>query len=414
MSAPCSVVLLTGFLGSGKTTVLRHLLETLPGETEKGGPLRCGVLINEFGKVSIDGPLLREGRAQLPLWEINRGSIFCYCAKGDFLRTLLTDVRHSAPALLLVEASGVADPTDLERDFARPLLSPLYRLVRNICVVDAPRFEETLDLFPLVSKQVLAAHLLLVNKCDLLAPNERERLGRLLRELNPAAALCFTSFAAVTPGCHRVSWNDIFPASGDAPHATGASLPCRGGPENGGEGDDTLPPLPSEEELEILLDRILQDPEGSLGPSELFSQTVYWKSDGGDNSGDNDAAEPKGVLRSGKDLFEKEHSGSDAPEAEQKTPLPEESGKLPRRFERLLRALPADLVRGKGFLRDPAGHFLHYDQTGSSWSVKPYDGPLPPGLGERNCAVFIRRRRDHREIPRLFADVGLEVTDHAL
>lgn len=411
MSAPCSVFLLTGFLGSGKTTVLRHLLETLPGKTEREGPLRCGVLVNEFGKVSIDGPLLRKGRAQVPLWEINRGSIFCYCAKGDFLRTLLTEVRHSAPTLLLVEASGVADPTDLERDFARPILSPLYRLVRNICVVDAPRFEETQDLFPLVSKQVLTAHLLLVNKCDLLSPNERERLGQRLRKLNPAAALRFTSFAAATPGCDLVSWDDLFPAADEAPHATGKRLPFRDEPKNGGENDNALPPLPSEEELEILLDRILQDPEGSLGPSEFFSQTVYWKSD---ESGDNDAAEPEGSVRSGKDLFEKEHSGSDAPDAEQKTPLPEGPGKLPLRFERLLRSLPADLVRGKGFLRDSAGRLLHYDQTGSTWSVKPYDGPLPPGLGERNCAVFIRRRRDHREIPRLFADVGLEVTDHVL
>lgn len=414
MSAPCSVVLLTGFLGSGKTTVLRHLLETFPGETERGGALRCGVLINEFGAVSIDGPLLRKGRAQVPLWEINRGSIFCYCAKGDFLRTLLTEVRHSAPSLLLVEASGIADPTDLERDFARPLLSPLYRLVQNICVVDASRFEETLELFPLVGKQVLAAHLLLVNKCDLLSPNERKRLGQRLRELNPAAALCFTSFVAATPDYHRISWDDLFPASDDAPHAAGANPPCRGKPENGEEDDGTLRLLPSEEELENLLDRILQDPEGSLGPSELFSQTVYWKSDGSDNSDDNNPAESEGTVRSGKDLFEKEHSGNDAPDIASKTPLPEGSGKLPRRFERLLRSLPPDLVRGKGFLRDPAGHFLYYDQTGSSWSVKPYDGPLPPGLGERNCAVFIRRRRDHREIPRLFAAVGLEVTDHAL
>lgn len=66
---------LTGFLGSGKTTALLKLLERLKGS-------RIGVIQNEFGKLGIDGTILRNDDIQMV--EINRGSIFCTCQKLNF------------------------------------------------------------------------------------------------------------------------------------------------------------------------------------------------------------------------------------------------------------------------------------------------------------------------------------------
>lgn len=87
----CKVFLISGFLGSGKTTMLKRLLETVPeGE-------RAAVLMNEFGKAGVDGDVVKKNG--LEIIEISSGSIFCACAKGDFLRgftpySAITNLRY--------------------------------------------------------------------------------------------------------------------------------------------------------------------------------------------------------------------------------------------------------------------------------------------------------------------------------
>ena len=71
--------LLTGFLGSGKTSLLLHLLNHVQGR-------KIGIIQNEFGKLSIDGEILRRGG--FTMVEINRGSIFCSCLKLNFVQAL--------------------------------------------------------------------------------------------------------------------------------------------------------------------------------------------------------------------------------------------------------------------------------------------------------------------------------------
>ena len=77
--ADTKLYVLTGFLGSGKTTVLLKLLEILKGH-------RIGIIQNEFGKLGIDGTILRNDEIQMV--EINRGSIFCSCLKLNFVQAL--------------------------------------------------------------------------------------------------------------------------------------------------------------------------------------------------------------------------------------------------------------------------------------------------------------------------------------
>ena len=95
---------LTGFLGSGKTTALLKLLERLKGS-------RIGVIQNEFGKLGIDGTILRNDDIQMV--EINRGSIFCTCQKLNFVKAL-ADMAQQDFDYLFVESSGWGDPSNVQ------------------------------------------------------------------------------------------------------------------------------------------------------------------------------------------------------------------------------------------------------------------------------------------------------------
>ena len=95
---------LTGFLGSGKTTVLLKLMQVLQGQ-------RIGIIQNEFGKLGIDGTILRNDDIQMV--EINRGSIFCTCQKLNFVNALSDMTQHNFD-YLFVESSGWGDPSNVE------------------------------------------------------------------------------------------------------------------------------------------------------------------------------------------------------------------------------------------------------------------------------------------------------------
>ncbi|MFZ5828630.1 MAG: GTP-binding protein, partial [Planctomycetota bacterium] len=110
---PTDVYLLTGCLGAGKTSALNHLLR----EPALAGR-RVALLVNEFGELGIDGKLVEaEG---VPLYELNRGSLFCACIRHDAVAALKAIALKVDPELLLVEATGLADPADLEQWLLAP------------------------------------------------------------------------------------------------------------------------------------------------------------------------------------------------------------------------------------------------------------------------------------------------------
>lgn len=239
----CGVYLISGFLGSGKTTLLKRLLETVPaGE-------RAAVLMNEFGKAGVDGDVVKKNG--LEIIEISSGSIFCACAKGDFLRGLYTIFRDYKPSILLIEASGVADTTDIKRDLGHGMLHDFYRFRGNICVADAQRFEDWADLFCAVPKQVEAASHVIINKIDLVSPEDLQTVEDHIRELNPGAKMSHAKYG-------DVSW-DMF------------LLPVE---------RETAPSLPNSDEWEKFIEAALNDMEANLAPPDkLASQSVFWEGD---------------------------------------------------------------------------------------------------------------------------------------
>ena len=108
MSNETRVYLITGFLGSGKTTLLNRIIDRFPKDQ------KLTLLVNEFGEIGVDGTLV-EGE-DIDMMEISKGSIFCVCVKTDFIKGLYELNTTVQPDVLLIESTGVANPSDLKKD----------------------------------------------------------------------------------------------------------------------------------------------------------------------------------------------------------------------------------------------------------------------------------------------------------
>lgn len=180
MSEPIPILMITGYLGAGKTTLLNHLL-SLPAIRER----QTALIINEFGTLGIDGELVEAG--DQALFELNKGSIFCSCLKTDFLKTLTIIAEDVQPELLIIEATGVAEPRDLEDFVTSTGLRDRFRIQANLCLVDAPHFIKVAPMMRAAREQVIWADALIINKCDLVTVPELETLGEVLTAYNAQA-----------------------------------------------------------------------------------------------------------------------------------------------------------------------------------------------------------------------------------
>src|SRR5207245_3099066 len=110
---PVPILLVTGFLGAGKTTVVNHLLAHADGR-------RIAAVVNDFGAINIDAELI--AGASEDVVSLRNGCICC-SLQGDLLRTLATLLRREpAPDGVVIEASGVADPIDIMRGLLDPVI----------------------------------------------------------------------------------------------------------------------------------------------------------------------------------------------------------------------------------------------------------------------------------------------------
>lgn len=167
MSVPVLVV--TGFLGSGKTTFINRLLGGDHG-------LRIAAIVNDFGAINIDAALI--GPTADGVIGLKNGCICC-SLQGDLLRTLKR-VLPSAPELIVIEASGVADPAGIIQSLMDPVLRQAARLQTVACTVDAADAAERAS-DPLWQAQLRGSDLLILTKTDVIP-------GTALAALRPRLA----------------------------------------------------------------------------------------------------------------------------------------------------------------------------------------------------------------------------------
>lgn len=153
------LTLVTGFLGSGKTTMLRRIASR---------PEARGVvfIVNEFGTSDVDGEILAGVAEQVV--PIPGGSIFCRCLVTEFIGALSSiPTKFPQVAGVVIEASGIANPMVIEQMLAETKLDQTYSLRRVICVVDPATFPTLLKTLPNIHSQVEASDLVIINKIDL-------------------------------------------------------------------------------------------------------------------------------------------------------------------------------------------------------------------------------------------------------
>ena len=180
------LTLLTGFLGSGKTTMLNHILSS----PDSG---KTAVIVNEFGEIGIDGDLIT--RADDEMMELTNGCICC-AMKDDLLTTLLRLVQRRGGIIepkiefdrVIVETTGIADPTPLAQLFYTDMtLSLTYRLDAVLTMIDLKNFQKMVDTTDEARKQIAFADKLILNKRDLVGDAEYADGIRVLDDLNPLA-----------------------------------------------------------------------------------------------------------------------------------------------------------------------------------------------------------------------------------
>jgi G3E family GTPase len=181
--------IISGFLGSGKTTFLKRIIDAYSEE------YKLGIIQNEFAPASVDGAELKKSGKGFHLLEINNGSVFCVCLLGDFTRSLEKFIDEHHPDILIIEASGLSDTTSVAEVVSAGSLSEKIYLATNWCIVDALNFKKAGLMRQRLDHQIRMADKVLLNKADLV--ENVDELQHEIRGMNPFAEIKTTTFCNV-------------------------------------------------------------------------------------------------------------------------------------------------------------------------------------------------------------------------
>ena len=175
------LLVVAGFLGSGKTTLILSLARQLATAGHK-----VAIVENEVGEIGIDGALIR--RAGLTVRELFNGCICCQLS-ADLVPTLEALAVEFSPDWVIIEPSGIAEPKRMLAVLPYYHGSPL-KMVRTLTLVDPTRIPELYEvLTPLITAQVQAADVVVINKTDLASGEQLAATRAVVRQVNPQALL---------------------------------------------------------------------------------------------------------------------------------------------------------------------------------------------------------------------------------
>jgi len=213
------VTVLSGYLGAGKTTLLNHVLANREG-------LRVAVIVNDMSEINIDEQLVREGgrlhRTEEKLVEMSNGCICC-TLRDDLLNEVGKLAREGRFDYLLIESTGISEPLPVAQTFTfadeeGTSLADVSTLDTLVTVVDAANFrndyrvadalrsrgeslgeDDERTMADLLVEQIEWANVVVISKCDLVAPDEVIAVEGIVRALNPEAKIVRAKMGAVDP-----------------------------------------------------------------------------------------------------------------------------------------------------------------------------------------------------------------------
>lgn len=253
MSDTTRVYLITGFLGSGKTTLLNRIIDRFPKDK------KLTILMNEFGEIGVDGTLI-EGE-DLDMMEISKGSIFCVCVKTDFIKGLYELNTTVQPDVLLIESTGVANPSDLKKDLELPIFNNRFQFMEQFCIIDGAHFLEAFGAYASLEKQIASSTIFVINKTDLSSPETIEETKKVIRQFHSDPFFFETTYADI-------------PLERFLFHEEAAETQDEVAPESAKR------PVLSGDELEKFVDDLLDSPDLEITPPDLLMSVTYeWTGD---------------------------------------------------------------------------------------------------------------------------------------
>jgi G3E family GTPase len=254
MSHLTQVYLITGFLGAGKTTFLNRVIKNFPKHK------KLTLLVNEFGEVGIDGALVE--CEDIDTMEISKGSIFCVCVKTDFIKGLYELNTTVKPDVLLIESTGVANPSDLKRDLKLPIFYNSFRFMEQFCIIDASHFLDAFEIYASLEKQIASSSVFIINKVDTASTEMIKKTKEVIHKFHPDPLFFETTYADIPLG-------RFFDVTSNSEGQT----------VSGNAGSGTFE-LMSPAELDQYLEDLLDSPDLEITPPDLLVSVAYqWSGD---------------------------------------------------------------------------------------------------------------------------------------
>ncbi len=280
MSDITYVYMITGFLGSGKTTFLNRIINRFPED------MKLTILMNEFGEIGLDGTLI-EGD-EIDMMEISKGSIFCVCVKTDFIKGLYELCTSVQPDVLLIESTGVANPSDLKRDLKLPIFNDRFHYLEQFCTIDAVHFLDAYEIYASLEKQIASSTVFIINKTDLASLKTIADVKKVICEFHPDPTFFETTYA-------DIPLDKFFFFAEETERVD---------KESALEKDKR--PVLSADELDKFIDDLLDSPDIEITPPDLLMSVAYrWSGDNLDQVKTVAEGLPSSVVRSKGFLEEK-------------------------------------------------------------------------------------------------------------
>lgn len=186
---PVPLFLVSGFLGSGKSSFMKGVLDRL------GRGFKIAIVQNEFASVNVDRRMLEESAEPHVTMEVNNGSLFCLCLLGNFIPQFAEFLDRERPDIVFIEATGLADPLALMQVLTSADLRERVIFRKAITIVNAERFDAQFRMLRQVVNQVRVADMLILNRCDTATTEKIDAAEKAVRSLNANCKVIRTSFS---------------------------------------------------------------------------------------------------------------------------------------------------------------------------------------------------------------------------